>query len=113
MALHSRPRLRGVVKFSAPFALLTGLACSSEDGIPDDGSAGHAGSPIIPSAGNANGGSNATGGTGIAGPTAGQPTTSGGVSATGGGSTAGSGGSFVPGGSGGGPAVPPLDCGAE
>lgn len=114
MALHSRPRLRGVVKFSAPFALLSGLACSAEDGIPDDGSAaGHAGSAVIPSAGNASSGSNATGGTGTAGSTAGGPTTNGGVSATGGSSTAGSGGSFVPGGSGGGPAVPPLDCGAE
>jgi len=115
------------VKLTLPLVLLSCIACSVEDGNPDEmGSGGnsntpHAGSsPTLPGSGSSSGGSASTGGnnpgTAGASSTAGQPSATGGTAPTAGsGSTAGSGGtSFVPGGgAGGGPAIPPLDCGAE
>jgi hypothetical protein len=112
-------------KLTLPLVVLSCLACSAEDGVPDNGGSGgntnaQAGTgTIMPSAGTASGGSVGAAGsnTGLAGgaTTAGQPGTTGGNGPTGGAATGGSGGtSFVPGGgSGGGPALPPLDCGAE
>jgi hypothetical protein len=114
-------------KQTLPLVILSCLACSAEDGAPDNEGSGGNTNPqagtgsIIPNAGTSSGGGSvATAGnnTGTAGAAtmAGQPATTGGTApATGGAATGGSGGtSFVPGGgSAGGPALPPLDCGAE
>jgi hypothetical protein len=119
------------VKLTLPLVLLTCVACSVEDANPDDqGTAGSASaqagsSPTLPGAGSSSGGSasntagngTSTGGTastsgGTAPTTGGTAPTNGGAGTAAGASTGGT--SFVPGGgSGGGAAIPPLDCGAE
>lgn len=112
-------------KRTLPLLLVSCLACGSEQGAPDTGSAGaptsagtpaHGGSAATPSGGSASGG-NSSGNTsagGAGGSSAGQTATGGSPPTAGTAANAGSGGSFVPGGgSGGGAAVPPLDCGKE
>jgi hypothetical protein len=110
-------------KRTLPLVLVScGLACGATDGAPDgapsggaNGSAGHAGTATgTPAAGTPGaGGSSVAGSSAGAAGAAGGAATAGGAAASGGGG-AGTGGSFVPGGgSGGGAALPPLDCGAE
>jgi IgA Peptidase M64 len=113
------------VKLTLPLVLLTCVACSAEDGSPDDTGSGGNGpaqagmSPTLPGSGSSSGGSaNGTAGSntgmgGTASTNGGSAPTTGGTAPTAGSANTG-GSSFVPGGgSGGGAAIPPLDCGAE
>ena len=122
------------VKLTLPLVLLTCVACSVEDAPDENGSGGsgrgtsQAGSsPTLPGSGSSSGGSSGVGMAGSGNPGTAGSVTSGGTAPTTGGNapTAGTGGSssagtasggtsFVPGGgSGGGAAIPPLDCGKE
>lgn len=111
------------LKRTLPLLVVSLLACSAEDGDPGGSAGGPSGGTGAAQAGSASsmagggntssGGTSAVAGASATGGAAGQ-TTTGGTSATAGSASGGSGGSFVPGGgSGGGPAVPPLDCGKE
>ena len=114
-------------KRMTPLLVASCLACSGEDSVPqtDGGSGGSAASQagtssVMPTAGMSSGGSSmASGGSantpsaGAAGQASNGGTAPAGGSASGG-ASGGSGGSFAPGGgTGGAPAIPPLDCGAE
>jgi hypothetical protein len=104
-------------KRTSPLLIASCLACGAEDDGP--GAAASAGTSAqagaFAAAGSSSGASTSgvAGTTGAGGASSGQPGTSGG--APGGGvASGGSGGSFMPGGgTGGGPVIPPLDCGKE
>ncbi|RYZ04054.1 MAG: hypothetical protein EOO73_25735 [Myxococcales bacterium] len=111
-----------------PLFLVSCVACGAEDGGVDGAGGGsaagtgaaQAGTSSSSAGGSASGGggsgSAAAGTSATVGGSGGQVPTGGTTSAAGSGTggSGGSGGSFMPGGgSGGGPAIPPLDCGAE